>query len=103
MTPVLETSRLVPRPLALEDADRIQVAVPDGRRPHLTDYWFDVLSFPLMRIPKAAANAASRRISEKQRMRLVAAEERDYVEGRLPAEIWEITAGERRARRARRG
>jgi [ribosomal protein S5]-alanine N-acetyltransferase len=67
----------------------------------VTDYWFDVLKFPLMRIPKAVANAPSRRISEKQGMRVVATEERDYVSGRLPAEVWEITAEEWHARRNR--
>jgi len=36
-------------------------------------------------------------------MRVVAVEERDDVEGRLQAEIWEITAEEWRLRRARRG
>ena len=60
----------------------------------VTDYWFDVLKFPLMRIPKAVANAASRRISEKQGMRVVAVEEHEYVSGRLPTEVWEITAEE---------
>ncbi len=64
-----------------------------------TDYWFDVLGFPVLRVPKAVANVASRRISEKQGMRLVGTGERDYVSGRLPAEIWEITAEEWRARR----
>ncbi len=66
------------------------------------DYWFDVLGFPLMRVSKAVANAASRRISEKNRMRLVATVERDYVSGPLPSEIWEITAQEWRARRTRK-
>jgi [ribosomal protein S5]-alanine N-acetyltransferase len=65
----------------------------------VTDYWFDVLKFPLMRIPKALDNAASRRISEKQDMRVVAVEEHDYVSGRFPTEVWEITAEEWRARR----
>jgi RimJ/RimL family protein N-acetyltransferase len=65
----------------------------------VTDYWFDALKFPVLRVPKAAANAASRRISEKSGMRIVATEERDYVSGRLPTEIWEITAEEWRARR----
>jgi RimJ/RimL family protein N-acetyltransferase len=60
----------------------------------VTDYWFGPLGFPLMRVPKAAPNAASRRISEKQGMRLVGVTERDFVSGRLPAEIWEITAEE---------
>jgi ribosomal-protein-alanine N-acetyltransferase len=58
------------------------------------DYWFDVLGFPLLRAPKAAANVASRRISEKTGMRLVGTEEKDYVSGRLTGELWEITAEE---------
>jgi [ribosomal protein S5]-alanine N-acetyltransferase len=65
----------------------------------VTDYWFDVLGFPVLRAPKAIVNAASRRISEKHGMRVVATEERDFVSGRLPSEIWEITAEEWRARR----
>jgi len=69
----------------------------------VTDYWFDVLKQPVLRVPKAAANTTSRRISEKQGMRVVAVDERDYVSGRLQAEIWEITAEEWRVRRARRG
>jgi [ribosomal protein S5]-alanine N-acetyltransferase len=66
----------------------------------VTDYWFETLKFRLLRAPKAIANEASRRISEKQGMRIVAAEERDYVSGRLPSEIWEITAEEWRARKS---
>jgi RimJ/RimL family protein N-acetyltransferase len=65
----------------------------------VTDFWFDTLKFPVLRVPKAIANAASRRISEKQGMRVVALVERDYVSGRLPAEIWEITAEEWNGRR----
>jgi RimJ/RimL family protein N-acetyltransferase len=58
------------------------------------DFWFDVLGFPVLRAPKATANLASRRISEKTGMRLVGATEKDYVSGRLPGEIWEMTAKE---------
>jgi ribosomal-protein-alanine N-acetyltransferase len=65
----------------------------------VTDYWFDVLKFPVLRVPKAIANEASRRISERQGLRIVGTEERDFVCGRLPAEIWEITAEEWHARR----
>ena len=65
----------------------------------VTDYWFEVLKFPVLRVPKAIANAGSRRISEKQGMRIVGREDRDYVSGRLPSEIWEITAEEWRQRR----
>jgi len=68
----------------------------------VTDYWFDVLKFPVLRAPKAIANTASRRISQKQGMRMVATEEREFVSGRLPAEIWEITASEWHARRKRK-
>jgi ribosomal-protein-alanine N-acetyltransferase len=68
----------------------------------VTDFWFDVLKQPVLRVPKAVANTASRRISEKQGMRVVALVERDYVCGRVPAEIWEITAEEWRANRGQR-
>jgi len=65
-----------------------------------TDYWFDVLNKPFLRAPKAAANIASRRMSERTGMRLVATADRDYVSGRLRTEIWEITAEEWRYLRA---
>jgi [ribosomal protein S5]-alanine N-acetyltransferase len=60
----------------------------------VNDFWFDVLKFPVLRAPKSVGNHASRRISEKTGMRIVATEERDFVSGRHPCEIWEITAGE---------
>ena len=66
----------------------------------VTDYWFNTLKCPVLRVPKAAANIASRRVSEKQGMRVVATEERDYVSGRMLAEIWEITADEWNRRRS---
>jgi ribosomal-protein-alanine N-acetyltransferase len=65
----------------------------------VTDYWFNALKFPLRRAPKAVVNTASRRISEKSGMRMVAIEEYEYVSGRLPTEIWEITAEEWHARK----
>jgi len=64
----------------------------------VTDFWFDVLKFPVLRVPKAVANLASRRVSEKLNMRVVATKERDHVSGRALDEIWEITADEWRAR-----
>jgi len=64
----------------------------------VTDYWFNELGFSVLRVPKAVANVGSRRISEKSGMHVVAVEEHDYVCGRLPTEIWEITAEEWRAR-----
>ncbi|HWW97103.1 MAG TPA: GNAT family N-acetyltransferase, partial [Edaphobacter sp.] len=60
----------------------------------VNDFWFDVLGFKTMRAPKAVENLASRRISEKTGMRLVATEERNFVSGRFPCEIWEITTDE---------
>ena len=68
----------------------------------VNDFWFDVLGFPVLRVPKAVGNTASRRISEKTGMRIVATEDRDFVSGRLPAEIWEITADEWHAFTGRR-
>jgi [ribosomal protein S5]-alanine N-acetyltransferase len=65
----------------------------------VTEFWFDTLRFPVLRVTKAVANTASRRVSEKQGMRATAIVERNYVSGPARAEMWEITAGEWRARR----
>ena len=65
----------------------------------VTDYFFNELGFSVMRVPKAVVNTASRRISEKNGMRIVAVEERDYVAGRFLTEIWETTADECRTHR----
>lgn len=56
----------------------------------VTDSWFNSLGFEKLRVPKAAANIASRRISERQGMRIVETKESDYVSGRLLTEVWEI-------------
>jgi RimJ/RimL family protein N-acetyltransferase len=60
----------------------------------VTDYWFDVLKRPVLRAPKAAANIRSRRLSERMGMRHIKTVEYDYVSGRLPCEVWEITREE---------
>jgi len=65
----------------------------------INDYWFDVLNFPILRTSKAVANQASRRVSKKNGMRVIATEEREYVSGRLLAETWEIAAEEWRSLR----
>ena len=67
----------------------------------VTDYWFGVLKEPVLRAPKAIANEGSRRISERQGMRVISRCDREYVSGRLPSEIWEITAEDWRARKRR--
>jgi ribosomal-protein-alanine N-acetyltransferase len=66
----------------------------------VNDFWFETLRFPVLRVAKAAGNVASRRVSEKQGMRLVGTHEQDYVSGRHLSETWEITAAEWRAWKA---
>jgi [ribosomal protein S5]-alanine N-acetyltransferase len=64
----------------------------------LERFWFEVLGFPVLRISKAVLNAASRRLSERAGMRVVAVGEAEFVSGRLPEELWELTAEAWRAR-----
>jgi [ribosomal protein S5]-alanine N-acetyltransferase len=65
----------------------------------VTGFWFETLQRPVLRVMKAAANTRSRRVSERAGMRLVGTLERDFVAGRLPAEVFEITREEWRTRR----
>jgi RimJ/RimL family protein N-acetyltransferase len=58
------------------------------------DFWFDALGQRTLRVSKAIANTASRRVSLKHNMRVVGTEEANYVSGRQPSEIWELTAEE---------
>jgi RimJ/RimL family protein N-acetyltransferase len=67
----------------------------------INDFWFETLGNDVLRVSKAVGNTMSRRISEKQGMRLIGFGEKDYVSGHLPSEIWEITAEEWRAWKAR--
>jgi ribosomal-protein-alanine N-acetyltransferase len=60
----------------------------------VTDYWFEVLGMPVLRTKKAVANLPSRKLSASLGMRLIGLEEYEFVAGRLPAEIWEITREE---------
>ena len=64
----------------------------------VTDYWFETLERPVLRVLKAVANVPSRRVSERVGMRLVGTLERDFVSGRLAAEVFEITREEWRGR-----
>ncbi|MBK9519163.1 MAG: GNAT family N-acetyltransferase [Anaeromyxobacter sp.] len=64
----------------------------------LAAYWFDALGMPVLRVPKASANAASRRLSASAGMRVVDVREGDFVAGRMTEELWELTADEWRAR-----
>lgn len=55
-----------------------------------TDYWFEVLRRTVLRVPKAIANPASRRVSEKQGMRVIRRLQLPMVCGVGEAELWEI-------------
>jgi [ribosomal protein S5]-alanine N-acetyltransferase len=68
----------------------------------VTDYWFETLERQVLRVAKAIANTPSQRISQSSGMRVIATGDRDYVSGRLPSEIWEITSEEWRSRRRAR-
>jgi RimJ/RimL family protein N-acetyltransferase len=59
-----------------------------------TEFWFNTLGRAVMRVPKAAPNIGSRKLSERAGMRLIRCDEDDFVGGRFPREIWEITREE---------
>jgi [ribosomal protein S5]-alanine N-acetyltransferase len=65
----------------------------------VTDYWFETLERPVLRAPKAATNARSRRIAERSGMRLIKTQNRDYLSGRLPSELRQVTRAEWRRQR----
>ncbi|KMN00931.1 GNAT family N-acetyltransferase [Pseudomonas sp. FSL R10-1350] len=65
-------------------------------------YWFETLGREVMRVPKAAPNAGSRRISERGAMRLVSTQESSFVGGKFACDLWEITREQWLAHRARR-
>lgn len=60
----------------------------------VNDFWFSVLKQDVLRVSKAVPNIASRRISEKHGARVIAIENRTYVSGSFPAEVWELTRDE---------
>ncbi|SFS09487.1 Protein N-acetyltransferase, RimJ/RimL family [Granulicella pectinivorans] len=57
-----------------------------------TDFWFDVLGFPDLTVPKAHANEPSRRISQTTGMTLLRTQIQQFVCGPLPTDIWHLTA-----------
>jgi RimJ/RimL family protein N-acetyltransferase len=65
----------------------------------VTDFWFESLDKDVLRVPKAVANPASRRISEKRGMRVISRFAKTLVSGVHDVELWEITREEWRARR----
>lgn len=62
-------------------------AVVDG-------FWFNTLQREVMRVPKAAPNEASRRVSQRGGMRLLRTGQGNFVSGCLAQEVWEITRQE---------
>ena len=60
----------------------------------VSEFWFATLRRPLLRTNKAIVNTASRRISERGGMRVVAVETRDYPAGPLPTQICELSREE---------
>ena len=54
-------------------------------------YWFETLGRTLMRVPKAAPNEGSRRISQRGGMRLVSSQEASFVSGKFACDMCEIT------------
>ena len=68
-----------------------------------TDYWFETLGKSVLRVPKAVANPASRRVSEKQGMRVVGTLDLSLVSGMQPAQLWEIDRESWRAIRSTPG
>jgi RimJ/RimL family protein N-acetyltransferase len=57
-------------------------------------YWFQTLSRPVMQVPKAIANHASRKVSEREGMRKVGERDGHFVCGPMQVETWEMTRDE---------
>lgn len=57
----------------------------------INDYWFQTLDRPLMQVPKAVENLASRKVSEREGMRKIATREGHFVCGPMGKDIWELT------------
>jgi RimJ/RimL family protein N-acetyltransferase len=60
----------------------------------VTEYWFTTLGRTVLRVPKAAPNIGSRKLSERTGMRLIRADTGRFVAGRFTREVWEITRDE---------
>ncbi|WP_397453082.1 GNAT family N-acetyltransferase [Pseudomonas sp. NA-150] len=56
----------------------------------INDYWFETLKRPVMHVPKARENLASRRVSEREGMRLLEIQQGEFVMGAQCLDIWEL-------------
>lgn len=61
-------------------------------------FWFETLQRPVMQVPKAAGNEASRKISEREGMRMIGRRDGHFVSGPMVQELWELTRDEWLAR-----
>jgi RimJ/RimL family protein N-acetyltransferase len=66
----------------------------------INTYWFETLMRPVMQVPKAVANHASRKISKHEGMRLIGTRDGHFVSGPMEVEIWEIARSEWLAKRS---
>jgi RimJ/RimL family protein N-acetyltransferase len=57
-------------------------------------YWFATLLRPVMQVPKAVANHASRKVSQHEGMRMIGTRIGHFVSGPMQVEVWEITRSE---------
>ncbi|HKS12780.1 MAG TPA: GNAT family N-acetyltransferase, partial [Pseudomonas sp.] len=57
-------------------------------------YWFETLARPVMQVPKAVENHASRKVSQHEGMRMVGTKAGNFVAGPMLKEIWEMTRAE---------
>ena len=64
-------------------------------------FWFATLQRPVMQVPKAVGNEASRRISQREGMRMIKRQDGHFVSGAMVQELWEITRDEWLAMQAR--
>jgi len=60
----------------------------------INGYWFETLARPVMAVPKAVANHASRKVSEHEGMRRVGVRDGQFVAGPMRVETWEMTRSE---------
>lgn len=61
-------------------------------------YWFETLERPVMQVPKALDNHASRRISEHEGMQMIGLEQGNFVSGPMLKQIWQMKRGSARQR-----
>lgn len=57
-------------------------------------YWFETLGRPVMQVPKALGNEASRKVSRREGMRMIGTQDGHFVSGPMLKEIWELTRDE---------